>query len=718
MATIRKPKELATEISVVQSDGEAMFFADSRIPSMQKVAGKEYVPFGDQQNDYPEYLLYLYNKSALHNAIINGKVMYILGNGFTNNKMANETQTWEELANIIAIDIETFGGFYLECLPKIGSNDYNFYHISYARLRTNENNSKFFYKKDWQRPYMYRDCDEEYPAFHVGIKEPSIFFYKEYRADKKPYPLPSYVGACNDIESSIETSKHTLTNAKTGWSASKLVTFYMSDKDPLIKKTIDRQINNAYAGAEGKKHMLAFVNDPTKKPTVEDLGQSDLTKENITPVQNIIMQNILTGHGITHGLLFGIQQEGKLGGATELKTAYQIFKVNYVNRKRKALENIILKLSGVAPGIIDSDPIGIDFSEMTIKENLSRKEIREMIGAKQETDAPPPNQLQATINSLSPLVANKLIESMTPDEIRGIAGLPPVAGGSNLKDAAPPLPTVDTIAQNANSVLTNLSGRQMQGISRIVRQFSQGKLTKAQAAIMLKNGFGFTDADVDAYLGIDEDPLTQDAKFSQQYNEIDVAEMFAACGQDASQFIVMGSQEVKGDGEDEMAFAFKTAVELTALEAKISDILKKDSKVGNDAIAKGLNVPLEQVNTTIEKLINDGVIVAESVGGNLIRKVIEPTIKSNLPEFKIMYSYEKRPEASGPELLATSRPFCQKMIALQRQGRMYSREDIQKISERLGYSVFNRSGGFWNNNGTIEKQCRHYFKRNIVIKKK
>lgn len=668
MATRNKPKEQGSEISVVDS-GELMLFADSRIPSMTKVMGKNYVPFGDQQNDYPEYLLYLYNKSALHNAIVSGKSMYILGNGFTNNPMANETQTWLELAEVINTDIELFGGFYLECLPKMGGNGYNFYHISYARLRTNYENNKFFYKRDWQKPYMYRECEQEYPAFFNGIKEPSIFYYKEYRADKKPYALPCYVGACNDIESSIETSKHTLTNAKTGWSASKLVTFYMSDKDEVAKKAIDRKINNAYTGAEGRKHMLAFVQDPSKKPTVEDLGQSDLTKENITPVQNIIMQNILSGHGITHGLLFGIQQEGKLGGATELKTAYQIFKVNYVNRKRKALENVIFRLTGVQVGIIDSDPIGIEFSEQTIANVAPKDWILEQLGI---------------------------------DAVK--YGVAPEATAQ--QQAA------------ANTTLTNLSGRQMQGISRIVRQFSQGKLTKAQAAIMLKNGFGFTDTDVNEYLGIDDDPLTEDAKFSQQYNEVDVAEMFASCGQDASQFIVMSSEEVKGDGEDEMAFAFKTAVELTALEAKISDILKKDNKVTNDAIAKALQVPLEQVNTTIEKLINDGVIAAESVGGALIRKVIEPTVKSSLPGFKIMYSYEKRPEASGDVLLPTSRPFCVKMIELQRQGRMYSREDIQKISARLGYSVFNRSGGFWNNNGTIEKQCRHYFKRNIVIKKK
>lgn len=708
-----KPKEQGLEVSVVEN-GEVMMFADSRIPSMLKQTGRKYVAFGDERNDYPEYLLYLYNKSSLHNAIVTGKVMYILGNGFTNNSMANESQTWEELALIIATDIEVFGGFYLECLPKLGGNGYNYYHIAYHRIRTNYDNTKFYYKRDWQRPYFETQLEEEYCGFYNGIKEASIFYYKEYRADKKPYALPCYVAACNDIESSIETSKHTLTNAMTGWSASKLITFYMNEKDNEAKRVIDRKVNNAYTGSEGRKHMLAFVQDPAKKPTVEDLGQSDLTKENITPVQNIIMQNILTGHGVTHGLLFGIQQEGKLGGATELQTAYAIFKNNYVNRKRKALEQVILKLSGLKADIIDSDPIGIQFSEQTIKENLSREEIRKMIGAEKELNSNV-SPLTAIINTLSPLVANKLIESMTPDEIRSIAGLAPTPGGSAIKDAAPPI--IEPTA-GVNSVLTRLSGKENINLQRIVRQFAQGKLTKVQAAIMLKNGYGFTDSDVNDYLGIDEDPTTQDAKFSQQYNEVDVAEMFAACGEDGSKYLVMASQEVKGDNDDEMAFAFDAVADMTENEKKIADILKKDPRVSNDSIAAAIGISVVAVTSIVDKLINDGVIAAENVGGALIRKVIEPTLKSKLPAFKIMYSYEKRPDVVGAELLPTSRPFCVKMIGLQRSGRMYSREDIQTISQRLGYSVFNRSGGFWNNNGTTESQCRHYFKRNIVIAKK
>ena len=66
------------------------------------------------------------------------------------------------------------------------------------------------------------------------------------------------------------------------------------------------------------------------------------------------------------------------------------------------------------------------------------------------------------------------------------------------------LEIVNALSQNAeqqvNDSLKNLTGRQLQGIQRIVRKFNKEELTFDQAKQLLKNGFGFTDADVDAWL--------------------------------------------------------------------------------------------------------------------------------------------------------------------------------------------------------------------------
>jgi hypothetical protein len=50
--------------------------------------------------------------------------------------------------------------------------------------------------------------------------------------------------------------------------------------------------------------------------------------------------------------------------------------------------------------------------------------------------------------------------------------------------------------------------------------------------------------------------------------------------------------------------------------------------------------------------------------------------------------------------------------------KLWSRARIEQMSVALGYSVFDRVGGFWNNDGVIDTQCRHEWKALIIQKKK
>ena len=49
---------------------------ESKLPEYKVVNGKDYVMYGEN-NRYPDYLLEMYQRSAKHNAIVNGKVNYI-----------------------------------------------------------------------------------------------------------------------------------------------------------------------------------------------------------------------------------------------------------------------------------------------------------------------------------------------------------------------------------------------------------------------------------------------------------------------------------------------------------------------------------------------------------------------------------------------------------------------------------------------------------------
>lgn len=656
-------------------------FAQAEIPKFipQYHNQNRYINFGEG-NRYPDFLIDLYNGAAKHAAIINGKCTYIAGSGFVSNDpatnqfldKANEKKSWHDLIKELCKDVELFGGFYLQCIKKNNGKGFNFYKMSYDRIRTNEDNTKFWYRKDWRTWTGEQIFDSFSPKTD---KRSTVFFYKETYAKKQPYAFPSYLPALNLIAAEKAVSESILTNAQSGFTATKMITFIGQEPAPEKKREIVKRLEERYSGESGNRLVVQWVNDVNLATKVEDLGQTDLTKEDYTAVNNLITSNLFAGHGVTHPLLFGIQMEGKLGGASELREAFYIFKNTYSNAKQKNLEEVVkyfAELNGVQNPDIklkDVEPIDIEINITDFKELLPKEWVLEKLGIDLKK--------------------------------YGIAPTLPAAG-------------VQPIAQG-NDALVNITGRQQQALLRISRLFNNGKLTKGQAGIQLK-AFGFTDEQINQYLGVDEDPATADMQFNDDSENVMLA-MFesAEFGEDPNKYTIVSQQNFTG--QDEFHFAFKSINDLTAIESKVATLIKERPEIINEQIAELLKLPLEQVNNITKQLAVDGIISeATGAGGSIIRKVPGDLVKVKLPEIKVMYAYEKRPEASGATLLPTSRPFCQKMVALSAT-KLFSREDIQKISERLGYSVFNRAGGFWNNNGKIEYQCRHGWMQKVVMKR-
>jgi DNA-binding NarL/FixJ family response regulator len=415
-------------------------------------------------------------------------------------------------------------------------------------------------------------------------------------------------------------------------------------------------------------------------------------------------------------MLFAIAQEGKLGGATELKTAYEIFKNTYVNHKQRNIENLVKYFSKIA-GIVaeykinDVEPIGVQFDAATILQVAPKEWITDKLGIDKSYFEV--NQSQGArnvinaLNSLSPLVANKVLESMSEDEIRSLVNLTPK--NSVLDSQGLPIVTAQSQQQVNNEALVNISGRQQQNLMRIVRLFSQGKLTKNQAAIQLQ-AYGFTNEQINQYLGLDDNPETNDAVFSDQEDEL-LANMFAQCGYNKDEFDIISSKPY--DGSDDDFVVHESFAEFTDRELKVMELLKKQPDLDNKQIAEGLKLETYIVTDIIDKLTKSGVI--ESVDN--IRKVTERLPKTQLPEIKVVYTYEKRTIAEGDDIIPGSRMFCIKLVELSKAGKVWSIKNIQDISQRVGYSVFKRCGGFWNNDGVIEYQCRHEWRKHVVIKK-
>jgi len=682
-------------------------FSDSKIPLFKETKNKAYVLYGED-NKYPEYLTGLFDKSAKHNAIVTGKAAYIFGNGFANGDFEINVlgETLNDLAQKASLDIESYGGFKWEIIFNYQGIVSEVYHVDYSTIRKAKDGG-FYFKEKWGDQFD-RNPGEYIPAFDPAhINTSQIYEYNEYRPMTRFYPLPGYIACNNYIEIDIEISKFHLSSIRNGMMPSKMIQFFKGEPTEEKKNEVEKRLARKFAGSENAGKFLLVFNDANStgsKVTVDDLSANELDKQ-FDILNKTCQQEIFSGHRVTSPMLFGIKEEGQLGGATELATSYAIFQNTYSKPKAQVLSKEIQYLLSFTKfkGLYElrsTDPIGVIINPHDVVNSLPKKFVFESLGIPPEDwdgeNIGADNRPTQTI----PIAPATTIGAPDPGTLSSV---PPAPVNENIK---------------------NLTAKQHQQMLRIIRQYTKGLLTAATAKILLRQGLGLPDKDINEILGIP----TASGAMSFDAEEDRIIGMFDAAGESKNDYQIVKSKPVNFGTDVEAEFdeevyikeAFLTTTDLTVSESRILDLIKKDKLISAVTISGLIGETVAYVQGKIDALITRGYIQQNTTSDGLDdiiervvieQPVIPPTTIDNTPisKISIMYSYE------GPQD-SRNRPFCARMMELRR---LYTRKDIEDISARLGYSVFDRRGGFWTRKGTHDTTpyCRHSWKSNIVIKK-
>lgn len=623
-------------------------FADNKRPEFKEVRNKDWILFGEN-NKFPDHLLYLYDKSSVHGAIINNKVKYIIGNGIditgspaTPGKISlTKINRYGESLNKVleksCKDIEMFGGFYWQIIYDMAGGIKEIIHTPFQTIRRGKDKG-WWHSEDWgrytQNPHKPVPIDEYDSTKPKGVQ---LFSYKEYRPGSQKYPLPGYFSALNDIETDAEISIYNLSVMKNGQFTGKLISFFSGTVTDEKAGELEKKWNNKFNGSgNAGKTMLAFNAGTDKPPQVDDLSSTDLDKL-FDQLRKSTEGKIFAGHEVTTPVLFGIKDSGTSlsGDGTTLEMGYQIFRATYANAKQKAIEEVL--------------------------------------------------------DLFLPLIGCPKQKIIPVDLLPGTT--PAVQPGATLP---------------VNQHITNMTGRQFQNLERVIRKYRAGKLDKAAAALLLKSSFGLGDEDIETMLAVD-------SAYDKDFTETEVAEMFAGCGKKRDQFSVIKSRKFS---KDDINSEPDTFADVKGNDASIVDLIRKDKRITSEIIAEQLDVEKSYVDGRIKVLTERGVLTSTSnkIGIDTIiehavnTENIDKIDKPETVDIFIRYSYEVK-VGVGPELIPTSRPFCKRLIELDR---FYSRSEIETISQRVGFSVWDRKGGWWGES----PECRHEWKRNVVIKKR
>jgi hypothetical protein len=685
---------------------------EHKVPVMLENRSGKYITYGFA-NEYPYYLLDNYRRSSKHNAIVNGKVNYIMGGGWqAGNDLTVEQQarfikffdglsSTEDLNDItekLVLDLELFNGFAIAVTwSKLGTIA-KMEHIPFEKIRVDKE-EKMFQVADWYNDDMMQLFPkvgdiEKIPAFDPENRlGKQLFYYRVYAAGVKHYPLPEYIGGNAWIEADVQVANFHNNNLRNNFWGGYLINFNNGIPTPEEQGDIERQIKRKFSGTDNAgRFVVTFNDDAAKAPTLEPLTPSDMDKQ-FEILNKAIQQEIFIAHRVTNPSLFGVKTEGQLGGRTELVEAYELFKATYVNDRVRKVERMINYL-GSFNGVEGMELIPVE----PITERLSEQ---------------------------------ALLQIMTQDELREKAGLQPLEKPA---DVVGPNPQPDEQPQAVEALQSNdnikkLSGREYQNLMRIVRQYMQEKITLEMARTMLSAGFGLSAQEIDTMLGVQAQEFSEptwgqedDEDYGWGEEEFKVLEVVASkFGSHADDYHVMHSKPMRFDANiDEnirLAFA-ELGEEEKELDIKIEAYRKKNRDASVEEMAKEFGVSKAKVAKRVAYLITkDRYPISRAVD-----KIAEQNLPKNVkevaePVLEVRYKYAWATGFSNKDK-GSSREFCKVMLDLAGQGKVYTRDDIDGISAIMGYSVWNRRGGWYHTpSGVNRPQCRHVWEQQLVIRK-
>lgn len=681
---------------------------EHKVPVMLENKAGKYITYG-AFNEYPYYLLDNYRRSSKHNAIVNGKVNYIIGGGWQpGEKMTVEQQAryakffdglsehddLNDITEKLVLDLEIFNGFAVAVTWNKMGTIAKMEHIPFEKIRVDKDERMFqvadWYNDDMVQLYPKIGDVEKIPAFDADNRiGKQLFYYRVYAAGVKSYPLPEYMGGLAWIEADVQVANFHNNNLRNNFWGGYLINFNNGIPTPEEQGDIERQIKRKFSGTDNAgRFVVTFNDDVSKAPTLEPLTPSDMDKQ-FEILNKAIQQEIFISHRVVNPMLFGVKTEGQLGGRQELVEAYELFKATYVNDRVRKVERMINYL-GSFNGVEGMELIPVE----PITERLSEQ---------------------------------ALLTIMTPEELREKAGLPALE--KQPADVVGPNPQPDeqpqTPAQLSNDNIKKLSGREYQNLMRIVRHYAQEKITLEMARTMLSAGFGLTAEEVNTLLGVQEQAFSEPQwgeEDTEDYGwgdeEFKVLEVVASkFGSNSDDYVVMHSKPMRFDADldDQVRQAFaELGEEEKELDKKIEAYRKKNRDASVEEMAKEFGVSKAKVAKRVAYLINkDRYPIARAVD-QIAKEGAKPTDE---PVLEVRYKYAWAAGFSNKDK-RTSREFCKVMLDLADQGKVYTRDDINGISNIMGYSVWNRRGGWYHTaSGVNRPQCRHVWEQQIVIRK-
>jgi hypothetical protein len=378
-----------------------------------------YIPFGID-NMYPELLNQIVFSSPLHGAIVDYKTNAVIGGGFdikvdgATAKDLLELYTFEKKISIKKIARATteqlivHNRVYFRLSFDDKMNLKRVHNVSPEKVRRARQLNDYFICEDWASRIDVQTIKKYHPTC---TDREQLFVYEVETLGQDWYPLPKYTSALNFAFLSGDLSFFAKSNIQNSIFPSFAIMFPKRPQSEEEKNVLRNTINKLKGAENAGKTAAFFANSPDQLPKIESIPTNSNDKL-FQEASGLNTEQICFAHTIDP-ILMGVRTTGSLGSGSDIKQAYVIFEKNVVMPLREQVQDIFNEILHIAK---------LGFADFKINNfQIINESIVEIEGdASKTSDA---------LNSLSPLVATKVLEQMTTNEVRALASLPPIPGG-------------------------------------------------------------------------------------------------------------------------------------------------------------------------------------------------------------------------------------------------------------------------------------------------
>jgi len=434
----------------MSKDVHILELAAYEAPVISESKKDDYVSFGDD-NNYFQFLIDCYTNSTTQNAIVNNVNRLVYGKGLT---ASNASKKPNEYASMVSLfpkqdvrnmvnDLKLLGQCAMQIIySKDRTKIAQVHHMPVQLLRAEKCNEEgkieaYYYSDNWQDIKNYQP--KRIPAFGMSSEDIEILYIKPYSVGLKYYALPDYIGAIPYATLEESISEYLINEVNNGFSSRSVVNFNNGAPSEEQQRMIKSKIMQSLTGTQGEKVIVSFNSNADSKTTVDAMPVND-APDLYSTLSEECLRKIMLGHNVTSPLLFGIAStNGFSSNADELKNSYILF------------ENMVIQPMRML--ILDAVEQVLAFNGMAL--NVHFEELQPLTASGDLTKTDEAEDIINGINSLSPLVANKVLENMSPEEIRSVIGLK----GSYTRPAV--ALHKDFTDQEGNQMLENLDGEAM-----------------------------------------------------------------------------------------------------------------------------------------------------------------------------------------------------------------------------------------------------------------